>query len=103
MGEHQLRLWRHMFEATEEFLAGLKTLAELTNLLEASLDAAEIKDKGLVNEFYQYWDSLECVNAPSLDPGRVPEEKLGRKAAEQMRAFLLRAQPRFRDYDASRY
>ena len=103
MGEHQLGLWKHMIEATEGYLTGHRSLAELINALEGSLDAAEIKDKDLVHEFYEYWDPLECAYAPSLDPNWSPDEELARKAAEEMRAFLLRVQPQFRDYDPSRY
>ncbi len=64
MNEHQQRLWQNMIGLIQAFLNGetgdfYGTVGEL----EGALDASEIKDPSLINQWYDFWTPLEIRRA----------------------------------------
>ncbi len=86
-----------MVEATEAFLSGTITLRDTVRVLEDSLDAAELKDRGLLQEFYRHWSPLEEHYAASVELGTPADSEPTRRSVEDLRDFLLRMSNRVRD------
>ncbi|NOX58729.1 MAG: hypothetical protein GXP29_07725 [Planctomycetes bacterium] len=101
MGEHQLRLWGYMIEATEEYLADAITLRHVIGQLEGSLDASELKNEELIREFYALWEPLEIEYACNLEMGTPLDDAMLRQSVEAMRKFLIRTKERVYAYDPS--
>lgn len=55
--------------------------------LEGTLDASEIKDKSLINEWYDYWGPLEILRAVKGDNADKTQAK---RLLKDMQQFLLR-------------
>ncbi len=64
MNEHQRRLWKNMIDLIQGYLIGqTEDFYQVVGMLEGALDAAEIKDQVLINEWYDYWTPLEIRRA----------------------------------------
>ncbi len=78
MNEHQKRLWQEMIDLIQSYLDGQnEDFNNIVGKLEGALDAAEIKDDVLVNEWYDYWTPLEirrAVDGDQINKNRAREE-----------------------------
>jgi hypothetical protein len=64
MNEHQKRLWQHMIDVIENYLdKNNENFHDVVGGLEGALDASEIKNSELINEWYDYWTPLEIWRA----------------------------------------
>jgi hypothetical protein len=59
----QLRLWRGMVKSIGDFRRGELRYYDLVGALEAALDAGDFKNRGLVENWYDFWTPLESVRA----------------------------------------
>lgn len=60
MNEHQHRLWQSMIDLIDSYLIDEnQDFYEIVGKLEGVLDASEIKDSNLINQWYDYWTPLE--------------------------------------------
>jgi hypothetical protein len=85
--EHQNRLWRAMINLIEDFRKGSIQYTNLVYGLESALDAGEFKDKGMVDQWYDYWTPLEILSATKSDNTTI--EDIGEDLLE-MELFLKR-------------
>jgi hypothetical protein len=88
MNEHQRRLWRSMISLIQSYLNG-KTddFYGIVGELEGALDASEIKDVELINQWYDFWTPLEirrAVEGNKVDKMQCSED------LENMKRFLLK-------------
>ncbi len=67
MNEHQNRLWQGMLEHIDNFRSGRLLYSDFVGKLEGSLDAGEIKNKQIVEEWYDHWTPLEIERATKGD------------------------------------
>ena len=67
LNEHQKRLWRSMVTNIGEFRNGRLAYSALVGCLEGALDAGELQDKEIVNEWYDLWTPLEIHRATTGD------------------------------------
>lgn len=74
MTDHQKRLWQSMIDEIQLYLDG-KTddFYGLVGKLEGALDASEIKDNLLINQWYDFWEPLEIRH--SIEGKNVDREK----------------------------
>jgi hypothetical protein len=72
MTEHQNRLFREMLQKLKEYPRQGLSFSQFVANLEGLLDAAEIKDKHLTDEWYKYWTPLEIANGYYADTGKEP-------------------------------
>ena len=74
MNEHQNRLWLEMISLIQSYIDG-KTddFYLIVGKLESALDAAEIKNKEIVSQWYDYWTPLEIRRA--IEGNQVTREK----------------------------
>jgi len=88
MTEHQKRLWQTIIDLIQSYLDG-KTddFNSIVGKLEGALDASEIEDKSLVNEWYDYWTPLEIRRAVA---GNKVDKDKAIKELMSMKDFLLR-------------
>lgn len=88
MNEHQRRLWKSMICLIDSYLKNEKEdFYEIVGKLEGALDAAEIKNKELVERWYDFWLPLEIRRAKE---GNKPNRKHAISEFQEMRKFLLR-------------
>lgn len=87
MNDHQIRLWHNMINLIESYLNGnTYDFYGLVGKLEGALDASEIKDISLINQWYNFWTPLETRRA--IEGNNVNKIK----AVEElkiMKSFLL--------------
>lgn len=87
MSEHLRRLWQNMIDLIESYLNNeTQDLYGIVGKLEGALDASEIKDKFIINQWYDFWTPLEIRRA-------VQENKIDKinaiKELNEMKKFLL--------------
>lgn len=88
MTDHQKRLWQSMIDLIQSYLNGeTNDFYDLVGKLEGALDAADIKDEKLVNEWYDFWTSLETRRA--VQGNNIDKEK-AIKELMMMKEFLLK-------------
>ena len=92
-----------MIQITEIDIVAQVKLADIVSALEATLDASELKDKKLVEEFYHHWGNLETEYACSLEMDRSVDEDRVRQDMLAMRAFLFRTREAVLAYDPADY
>jgi hypothetical protein len=64
MNEHQKRLWKNMIDLIQSYLEGeTEDFFRLVGGLEGALDASEIKDEVLIDQWYDFWTPLEIRRA----------------------------------------
>ena len=64
MNEHQHRLWENMIDLIEGYLnSETQDFCGIVGKLEGALDASEIKDNDLINQWYDFWTPLETRRA----------------------------------------
>jgi hypothetical protein len=90
-----------MIQATEAFLSGNITLADTVKILESSLNAAELANRKLEQEFYRNWGPLEELHACSVELGTPVDDEATRRSVEAMRSFLVGAIDRLNGGDAT--
>jgi len=88
MNEHQIRLWINMIGLIESYLScETEDFYGIVGQLEGALDACEIKDNDLINQWYDFWVPLEIRRA-------VEGKEVNRtKAVEELTAlkeFLMK-------------
>ncbi len=86
--KHQIRLWKSMIEFIESYLNHeTQDFYKVVGELEGALDASEIKDNDLINQWYDFWIPLEirrAVQGNYVDRTKAEEELLA------MKEFLLK-------------
>lgn len=86
MNEHQKRLCSEMLRLIQSYIDGeTSDFYSLVGKLEGALDAAEIKDKELVTQWYDFWTPLETRRA--IEGNQVAREKAIQEL-ETMKHFL---------------
>lgn len=64
MNEHQRRLWQRMIDLIQNYIDGQdKDFCGIVGVLEGALDASEIEDISLIEQWYDYWTPLEVRRA----------------------------------------
>ena len=63
MDGHQLKLWNRMIELIKEYKEDQIRFSRLVRELEGILDACDLRDKQLVEQWYDLWQPLEIRNA----------------------------------------
>ena len=99
MTAHDVRLWDKMAGTAQAYLIGECGLGALVSELNACLQASEITDRTIVEEFYRYWEPLENEYACSREMGLAIDEKRMRSGVEEMLVFLNRTRARVQAYD----
>jgi hypothetical protein len=88
MNEHQHRLWESMIGLIDSYLNNeSQDFYGIVGKLEGALDASEIKDNDLVNQWYDFWIPLEtrrAVEGKRVDRHKAVEE------LNAMKEFLLK-------------
>ena len=88
MNEHQYLLWRSMVILIDRYLNNeTQDFYGIVGKLEGALDASEIKDKKLVEEWYDFWTPLEtrrAIQGKEINRTEVLEE------LREMKSFLLK-------------
>lgn len=88
MTDHQKRLWLSMIDMIQNYLDGKnEDFFSLVGNLEGALDASDIKDDILINQWYDFWTPLETRR--SIEGNNINR----RKAVEEltkMKNFLLK-------------
>ncbi len=88
MNEHQRRLWNNMINLIESYLNHkTQDFYAIVGQLEGALDAAEIKETALVNQWYDYWSPLEIRRAIE---GNQVNKKKAIEELKAMKTFLLK-------------
>jgi polysaccharide pyruvyl transferase WcaK-like protein len=88
MNEHQRRLWKNMIDLIESYLHNeTKDFYEIVGKLEGALDASEIKDTVLINQWYDFWTPLEARRA--VEGNQVNRTKAMKELAA-MKEFLAK-------------
>lgn len=86
MDDHQRKLWKEMIRIIENcLLNNTKDFYDVVGKLEGALDASEIKDPVLINQWYDLWTPLEIRRA--LEGNNITREK-AENELKAMRKFL---------------
>lgn len=87
MTNHQKRLWQSMSNLIEAYINRKEdNFCSLVGQLEGALDASGIKDKALVDRWYDLWTPLEARRA--IEGTNIDRYK-AIKELEEMKKFLL--------------
>ncbi len=88
MNQHQNALWQKMIDLIQSYMDGKSNdFFSLVGQLEGALDASELNDQNLVEQWYNYWTPLEtrrAIQGNNVDRQKVFEE------LKEMKEFLLR-------------
>jgi hypothetical protein len=88
MTDHQSRLWQSMIDEIQLYLDGAtEDFYDLVGRLEGALDASEIQDKLLVDQWYDFWMPLEIRR--SIEGNNVDRKKVVNELTN-MKTFLLK-------------
>ncbi len=82
---HQRRLWAEMLKSIEKYRNGELSYSDLIYELEGSLDSGEYQDKELIEQWYEYWASLEILFATK---GNITTIEDADKYLSEMEKFL---------------
>ena len=90
MSDHQRRLWQNMIELIQSYL-NEETIDfhSLVGQLEGALDASDIDDKILINQWYDLWTPLEIRRAIQ---GNSIEKQEAIQDLVKMKEFVLEIQ-----------
>ena len=87
MTNHQQRLWQSMIDLIQSYLNGQSSdFYSVVGKLEGALDASEIRDQTLVDQWYTFWTPLEirrAIEGNNVDKDKAIEELM------VMKAFLV--------------
>lgn len=87
MNEHQRQLWQNMIDLIESYLKNeSQDFYGIVGKLEESLDASEIKDTILINQWYDFWTPLETLRV--MEGNQVNRVKAIKKLIA-MKEFLI--------------
>lgn len=87
MTSHQRRLWQSMLDEIQHYLDGeTEDFYGLVGMLEGALDASDIKNKQLINQWYDFWTPLEIRR--SIEGNNVDKQKAVNELTN-MKIFLL--------------
>lgn len=88
MNEHQHRLWKNMIDLIESYLSNeTQDFYSIVGKLEGVLDASEIKDNDLINQWYDFWMPLE--NRRTVEGKEVNRTKAVEELTA-MKKFLIK-------------
>ena len=88
MTDHQSRLWKNMIDEIQHYLDGeTEDFYGLVGRLEGALDAADIKNDQLINQWYDFWIPLETRR--SIEGNHVDKQK-AMDELTNMKRFLLK-------------
>lgn len=88
MSEHQYRLWKIMINLIDSYLHNeTQDFYEVVGKLEGALDASELKDTVLINQWYDFWTPLETRRA--VEGNQVNRIKAKEELAA-MKEFLIK-------------
>lgn len=88
MNEHQHRLWKNMIDLIESYLSNeTQDFYSIVGKLEGLLDASEIKDNDLINQWYDFWMPLE--NRRTVEGKEVNRTKAVEELTA-MKKFLIK-------------
>jgi hypothetical protein len=88
MTDHQRRLWKSMIDEIQHYLNGeTEDFYGLVGKLEGALDAADIKNDQLINQWYDFWTPLEIRR--SIEGNDVDKQKAINELIN-MKNFLLK-------------
>lgn len=89
MDEHQARLWKNMIDLIESYLGNeTQDFYGIVGKLEGALDASEIKDNDLINQWYDFWTPLEIRRA--IEGKEVKRTKAAIEDLVAMKEFLIK-------------
>ena len=87
MNEHQQKLWQNMINLIQSYLdQETEDFSSVIGKLEGALDASEIKDTALINQWYDFWIPLEIRRAVE---GNYVNKTKARIELINMKSFLL--------------
>lgn len=88
MNEHQHRLWKNMVDLIEGYLNNeTQDFYGIVGKLEGALDASEIRDNDVINQWYDFWTPLETrriVEGKEVNRDKAVQELTA------MKEFLLK-------------
>jgi hypothetical protein len=88
MNDHQIRLWQNMIDLIESYLNNeTQDFYVIVGKLEGALDASEIKDDNLINQWYDFWTPLETRRAVE---GKQPNRDKAIEELKAMKSFLIK-------------
>jgi len=88
MNEYQHKLWENMIGLIDSYLDDEnRDFYSIIGKLEGALDASEIKDHDLVNQWYDFWTPLETRRAVE---GKQPNKEKAMEELKAMKSFLLK-------------
>jgi hypothetical protein len=88
MNPHQQRLWQNMILLIESYVEGKnQDFSDVVGKLEGALDASEIKDNDLINQWYDFWTPLEIHC--SIE-GKNVNKELALQELKAMKNFLVK-------------
>lgn len=88
MTDYQRRLWKSMIDEIQHYLDGeTEDFYGLVGRLEGALDAADIKNDQLINQWYDFWTPLETRR--SIEGNDVNKQKAMNELIN-MKNFLLK-------------
>jgi hypothetical protein len=86
INEHQQKLWRKMINLIMDYLNGeTDDFYGVVGKLEGALDASEIQDIALINQWYDLWTPLEIRR--SIEGNNINKEE-ALKELTKMKNFL---------------
>ena len=89
MNEHQHRLWESMIGLIDSYLNDQnQDFYIIVGKLEGALDASEIRDNNLINQWYDFWTPLETRRAVE---GNQPNRDKAIEELKAMKSFLIKA------------
>jgi hypothetical protein len=71
LNDHQSRLWGDMLKSISCFRTGQLSYNNLVGNLEGGLDASELKDQRIIEQWYNHWIPLEIERATHGDSVKV--------------------------------
>jgi bisphosphoglycerate-independent phosphoglycerate mutase (AlkP superfamily) len=90
MNEHQRRLWQEMICLIDSYLNHENPdFYGIVGKLEGALDAAEITDEELVEQWYDFWTPLEIRRAVEAEEGITHSRSHAMSELLAMKKFLL--------------
>ncbi len=88
MNAHQDKLWENMIGLIDSNLNDENQgFYRIVGKLEGALDASEIKDSNLINQWYDFWTPLETRRAVE---GNQPNKEKGIEELKVMKSFLVK-------------
>lgn len=88
MNDHQHNLWKNMIELIDSYLNNEnRDFYAIVGKLEGALDASEIKDSNLINQWYNFWTPLETRRAVE---GTQPNKEKAIEELKAMKSFLVK-------------